>query len=339
MAPSRSGELSPVALFKSVEIDGCEISRASLHNLSFIKDLELMPGCRILISKRNMIIPHVEENLDCGRFKEKSVIPNQCPCCGQPVKAKERNKTQILRCDNPNCAMQNLRKFVHFVDKKAMDIEGLSEATLEKFIGRGWLRSFTDIYRLDKHSKEIVRMDGFGEKSWRRLWDSIQRSRNTTFERYIVAMDIPMVGRTASRELSRHFKGSLSAFEAAVYSGFDFTGLHDFGTVLHRNIHGWFKSEENKSLWKELQTMVRVEKKSATAKDTKNSFAGRTIVVTGKLECFTHDSINAKIESLGATAGSSVSKTTDFLICGEKAGSKFGKASLTEQVCPFPSLT
>jgi DNA ligase (NAD+) len=150
-------------------------------------------------------------------------------------------------------------------------------------------------------------------------------------------MDIPMVGRTASRELCRHFKGSLAAFEAAVYSGFDFTGLNDFGAVLHRNIHGWFKSKENQCLWKELQTMVRTEKKKAAAKDSESSFAGRTIVVTGKLECFTRDSINAKIESLGATAGSSVSKNTDFLICGEKAGSKLGKAKelgipvLTEQ--------
>jgi DNA ligase (NAD+) len=150
-------------------------------------------------------------------------------------------------------------------------------------------------------------------------------------------MDIPMVGRTASRELSRHFKGSLSAFEAAVHSGFDFTSLDDFGAVLHRNIHGWFKSKENQCLWKELQTMVRTEKKNATAKDSESSFAGRTIVVTGKLECFTRDSINAKIESLGATAGSSVSRNTDYLICGDKAGSKLGKAKelgipvLTEQ--------
>jgi DNA ligase (NAD+) len=335
--PSRTGELSPVALFDPVEIDGCEVSRASLHNLDFIKGLERMPGCRILVSKRNLIIPHVEENLDRGRFKERSIIPKQCPCCGQATRAKDDGMTSVLLCGNPECAMRNLRKFAHFAGEKAMDIEGLSEATLEKFIGRGWLRSFSDIYRLDEYAKEIVDMEGFGEKSWRRLWEAIQRSRNTTFERYVIAMDIPMVGRTASRELSRHFKGSLNAFESAVNAGFDFTALKDFGAVLHRNIHCWFKAKENQCLWKELQMELKIEKKGAAAGNKESSFSGRTIAVTGKLERFTRDSINAKIESLGAKAGGSVSKNTDYLICGEKAGSKLGKARelgvtvLTEQ--------
>jgi DNA ligase (NAD+) len=325
--PSRSGELSPVALFSPVEIDGCEVSRASLHNLTFIENLELMPGCRILVSKRNMIIPHIEDNLDRGRFNKK-IFPKKCPCCGQPTRIRESNKTHVLRCDNLDCANQTLRKFVHFVSKKAMDIEGLSEATLEKFIGRGWLQNFTDIYRLDEHSQEILKMEGFGEKSWHRLWDSIQRSRKTTFERFIVAMDIPMVGRTASRGLCRRFNGSLTDFEFAVRSGFDFTQLNDFGEVLHRNIHKWFAVKENQYLWKELQTMATIVKKNAAkaAKNRGNPFIGRIIVVTGKLENFTRDSINAKIESLGAKAGSSVSSNTDYLICGEKAGSKLGKA-------------
>jgi len=326
--PSRSGELSPVALFDSVEIDGCNVSRASLHNLTFIENLELMPGCRILVSKRNMIIPHIEENLDRGRFKEWDIIPYNCSCCGQPTKILESKKTRILQCHNTKCATRNLRKFVHFVDKKAMDIEGLSEATLKIFISIGWLHSFTDIYRLDKHTQEIVKMEGFGNKSWRRLWDAIQKSRNTTFERFIVAMDIPMIGRTASRELSRYFNGSLAAFEKAAISGFDFCQLNNFGAVLHQNIHDWFKDKRNQFLWKELQTMTNTKKKSpsAAAKTRGNPFVGRIIVVTGKLERFTRDSINAKIESLGAKAGSSVSKNTDYLICGEKAGSKLDKA-------------
>jgi DNA ligase (NAD+) len=159
-----------------------------------------------------------------------------------------------------------------------------------------------------------------------RLWDAIQKSRQTTFDRYVVAMDIPMVGKTASNELCRHFNGSLKAFEFAVHTGFDFTVLNDFGAVLHRNIRDWFKVKENQNLWKELQTMVKVDKKAAGKKRKGNIFAGRTVVVTGKLESFTRDSINAKIESLGAIAGSSVSKNTDYLICGDKAGSKLGKA-------------
>jgi len=329
--PSRTGEIPPVAVFDTVEIDGCEVSRASLHNLSFIKGLELMPGCRILVSKRNMIIPQVEDNLDRGGFDAGSLFPRVCPCCGEPTRIHtsrtDKRITETLCCDNPYCETRRLRQFVHFVSKKAMDIEGLSEATLEKFIGRGWLHSFMDIYRLDEHREKIVQMDGFGEKSWQRLWDAIQASRSTTFERYLIAMDIPMIGNTASRELCRAFEGSLASFETAVDGGYDFTQLADFGDTLHQNIHNWFRDEENRYLWEELQMMMNIEKKETMTTISQDSpFAGKTIVVTGKVEPYTRDGINAKIASLGAHPGSSVSKNTDYLICGEKAGSKLQKA-------------
>ncbi|MDD4509499.1 MAG: NAD-dependent DNA ligase LigA [Oscillospiraceae bacterium] len=330
--PSRSGEITPVAIFDVVEIDGCDVSRASLHNLSFIKALELMPGCRMLVSKRNMIIPHVEENLDRGRFNEDVLIPKVCPCCGNPTNIhRSRNgsgkSTKTLFCDNPDCGMRHLRRFVHFVGKKAMNIDGISEATLEQFIGRGWLHTFMDVYRLDKHQNEIVRMNGFGEKSWQRLWNAIQHSRDTTFERYLISMDIPMIGNTASRELARQFGGNLNEFESAVDSGYDFTQLPDFGETLHRNIHEWFKDEENRNLWEELQKMMNIEKKTVIEIGTdSNPFAGKTIVVTGKVEPYTRDEINGKIVSYGAKPGSSVSKNTDYLVCGENAGSKLEKA-------------
>lgn len=329
--PSRTGEISPVAVFDTVEIDGCEVSRASLHNLSFIKGLELMPGCRILVSKRNMIIPQVEDNLDRGGFDAESLFPGICPCCKEPTRIHtsrtDKRLTETLCCDNPYCETRRLRQFVHFVSKKAMDIDGLSEATLEKFIGRGWLHSFMDIYRLNEHREEIIRMEGFGEKSWQRLWDAIQTSRNTTFERYLIAMDIPMIGNTASRELCRAFDGSLASFEAAVDNGYNFTQLADFGDTLHQNIHNWFRDEENRYLWEELQMTMNIEKREAMTTASQDSpFAGKTIVVTGKVEPYTRDGINAKIASLGAHPGSSVSKNTDYLICGEKAGSKLQKA-------------
>ena len=333
--PTRSGEISPVAVFDTVEIDGCDVSRATLHNLSFIEGLELMPGNRILVSKRNMIIPQVEENLDRGSFSMEDLVPGLCPCCGYQTEIHTTQKrvdgelklTKTLFCHNPHCASQNLRKFVHFVSKKAMDIEGLSEATLEQFIARGWLQDFTDIYRLDQHREEIIRMDGFGEKSWQRLWNAIEKSRTTTFERYLIAMDIPMIGNTASSALGRCFDWSLRAFEVAVDTGYDFTQLPDFGETLHNNIHEWFRIEENRILWEELKPMVNIEKKEMNTPAVQdNPFMGKTIVVTGKVEPYTRDGINAKIYSLGAKAGSSVSKNTDYLICGENAGSKLAKA-------------
>jgi len=235
---------------------------------------------------------------------------------------------ETLHCDNSNCANQILRKFVHFVGKKAMDIEGLSEATLKTFIDMGWLNDFTDIYKLGNFVFEITSLEGFGVKSWQRLQDAIQRSRKTTFERYLVAMDIPMIGRTASRELNRYFNNNLDGFETAVTGGFDFTVLDGFGATLHNNIHTWFNEPKNLILWKELQKMVTVETKDtpATSEGADNPFAGSTIVVTGKLVHFTRNSINAKIEELGATAGNTISKNTNYLICGEKAGSKLAKA-------------
>lgn len=197
---------------------------------------------------------------------------------------------------------------------------------LEKFIGRGWLHTYMDIYRLEEHKAEIVQMDGFGEKSWQRLWEAIQRSRNTTFERYLIAMDIPMVGNTASRTLARTFQSNLDAFEEAVVSGYDFTRLPDFGDTLQNNIRTWFDSEDNWFTWYELRELVQIAPPVPQQEIADSPFAGLTIVVTGKVEPYTREGINARIESLGAHAGSSVSSKTDYLICGENAGSKLEKA-------------
>lgn len=194
-------------------------------------------------------------------------------------------------------------------------------------IARGWLHSFTDVYRLDHYMQEIICMDGFGKKSWDNLWGAIQRSRNTTFERYLIAMDIPMIGNHASKVLAKQFGSSPSAFEEAVENDFDFSQLPDFGETLHQNIHQWFAQEENRILWEELQEMVTIQTVTTeTHSMEENPFVGCTMVVTGKVEPYTRSGINAKIESLGAVAGSSVTKKTDYLICGENAGSKLDKA-------------
>ena len=345
--PGRSGEIAPVALFDPVEIDGCTVSRASLHNLSFIKELELHPGCRILVSKRNMIIPHIEENLDRGHYAP-SLIPKRCPCCGKPTRIYARSggkggQVATLHCDNPDCGNQTLRKFVHFVGKKAMDISGLSEATLDRFISAGFLTTYQDLYHLDRYRHQIIGIEGFGIKSYANLQRSINASRRTTFARYLVAMDIPMIGRTASRALDNYFGGNLDVFEKAATSGFDFTALPDFGATLSGNIHQWFSVPDNLELWQTLQREFTFEnRKENVTMENKNNvtfspFYGCTIVATGKLEHFTRDGINSKIVSLGATAGSSVTRKTSYVICGEKPGSKLTKARelgipvLTEQ--------
>ena len=332
-----------------MEIDGCEVSRASLHNLTFIKNLELHPGCRILVSKRNMIIPHVEENLDRGAYED--MVPDACPCCGQPTRIYSRlvvnvPLTEALYCDNPECGSRILQKFVHFAEKKAMNIRGLSESTLEKLMELGYLETYQDLYHLDKYRDEITALEGFGEKSYENMIASINESRNTTFVRFVVAMDIPLIGRTASRILDGHFHGSLRELELAALDRFDFTCLEGIGDIMSANIQEWFRNSDHLLLWRNLQKELNFENgldAEASGEENnmngtnKNTFSGCTIVATGKLENFTRDGINAKIISLGATPGSSVTKKTDYLICGEKAGSKLAKAQqlgvkiLTEQ--------
>lgn len=325
--PARTGVIAPVAILRPVQIDGATVSRASLHNLSFIETLELMPGNRVLVSKRNMIIPHIEENLDRGKFDMGRVTLPYCPCCHRPTRIQKENGVKRLFCDNPDCATRRLRQFVHFAGKKAMNIEGLSEGTLEKLIGWGLLDNYWDIYGLDEHREEIVEIDGFGKKSWENLWDAIQRSRDTTFERYLIAMDIPLIGRTASKTLAQRFHSSLDEFESAVIHQFDFTQLSDFGETLHQNIYQWFQNEENWYFWSELRNHVRIAAHVPQIAPTAGGpFVGKTIVVTGKVEPYTRDGINAEIESLGGHAGNSVSKKTDYLVCGENAGSKLAKA-------------
>lgn len=342
--PGRSGEIAPVAVFDAVEIDGCSVSRASLHNVSFVKDLELHPGCRILVSKRNMIIPHIEDNLDRGHYVD-SMIPKKCPCCGNPVRIYARKGgngriIETLHCDNPDCRNQLLRKMVHFAGKKAMDISGISEAVIDRFIEKGFLHTCQDFYHLDRYRDEIIRMEGFGERSYEKMQESVEKSRHTTFVRYVVAMDIPLIGRTAGRVLDSFFKGNLQEFAKAAVDCFDFTSLPEFGEKMGQSIWDWFHNYENLKLWKTLQKEFHFEEREDITmrnRTENNPFAGCTVVATGKLENFTREGINSRITSLGATAGSSVTRKTDYLICGEKPGSKLAKARelgipvLTEQ--------
>lgn len=208
-----------------------------------------------------------------------------------------------------------------------MNIEGLSESTLEKFLDAGFLHTYQDIYHLNQFREKIISLNGFGEKSFDRFWDSITASRHTTFVRYLVSMDIPMVGRTKSRVLDSVFHGDLEAFKEAATGTYDFTKLEDFGETLNTNIHDWFSLEENLHLWEKLQKEFTFEKRKEENTMTKNSvFEGKTIVATGKLENFTRDEINAKILEIGAKPANSVTRKTNFLICGEKAGSKLTKA-------------
>jgi len=322
---TRSGELSPVAVFDSVEMDGTEVSRASLHNPKFIDDLRLNLGDRIMVSKRNMIIPHVESNLDYDTNKVPYLLPNQCPCCEMPIETRlNEGGDSALFCTNEKCFDRRLRQFEHFTRKKAMDIEGLSLSTLRKFMEAGLLNDKVDIYDLHNHRDSIVKMEGFGDKAFDRLINAIESSRTTTMEKFIIAMDIPMLGRHASAILCKAFECDLEGIKAAAISDFDFAKLEDFGSALNNKIHDWFRHEENLVQWERISEMITFKTPQAMAGNS--TFTGKTIVATGSFESFTRDSINTQIAALGAKASSSVSKKTDYVIVGDKAGSKKAKA-------------
>ena len=335
LATTRTGMVSITGLFDPVNIDGTVVSRAYLHNLDIFDEFQFGEGDTIHIYKANMIIPQIADNKTQSNTYS---LPMCCPCCGGLLTVRRTvGGTRQLYCENPHCAAKLVQKFAHFCEKTRMNIEGLSAVTLEKFIGHGWIRNFGDLYDLKRYREEIIESEGFGVKSYERLQASIEKSRHCTLAGFIAGLGIPMVGRHAGRDLDQYFKGSWEAFEQAIQEGFDFTQLPDFGPTMNNNIYQWYADKEEEKLWRPLLTKVTFQKEDMTMNNTQNPFAGKTVVATGKLVNYTRDGIQMKLLSLGAHPASSVSKKTDYLIVGEKAGSKLAKAqqlgvkTLTEQ--------
>jgi DNA ligase (NAD+) len=319
----KSAQLTPTAVFDAVEIDGTEVTRASLHNISIIKNLGLTNGCTVNVFKANQIIPQIDscDNDGSGEIK----IPSTCPICGGDAIIKKDNESEVLICTNPECAGKKLAQFTHFVSKKGMDIKNLSEATLETLISHGFIHDFKDIYNLNNHKQQLIHIDGYGKKSIENLLKSIRDSRDVKLENFITALGIPNIGLSAAKTISKYFNGDYEEFiQAYFYWHFDWTKLDDFGKVMADSINTYLHDnlEEINELAAEMN-FVLPEEYSVT----ENPFNGKTICVTGKLNHFTRDSINDKIISLGAKTAGSVSKKTDYLITNESSGSsKYKKA-------------
>ena len=318
----KTGTLTPTAIFKTVQIDGCDISRASLHNISIIKKLGLTNNCTIKISKRNEIIPCVEECLQDGDSPIK--IPKYCTVCGGETEVVTENASEVLMCKNPNCLGKLLGRLKFFVSKPAMNIDGLSEAILEVLIDKGWVKNFRDIYYLYQHGCEWERLDGFGERSVAKILDAIDWSREVKLENFICALSIDGVGRSASKTIADAFGGDFNAFYKAFQNHYNWADLSDIGEKTSANITKYLT--ENEAEIVDLASEMRfIVQKKIEIKE--NPFSGKTLCVTGKLNHFTRDSINVKIAELGAKAAGSVSKNTDYLITNEASGSsKYKKA-------------
>ena len=328
----RSGVISPVAVFDGVDLDGALTIKATLHNLSIIESLELGLGDTITVYRSNMVIPKVDDNLTRSNTL---IIPDTCPCCGSKAEIKHTDNSKFLMCTNPNCSAKTLAKFTHFVSRNCLNIDGLSNKTLETLISHDFLHTYKDIYNLSEHRQALTRLEGMGEKSVSTLLKSIENSRDVKLENFLNALGIPDVGLSTSKTLSDAFDGDFNAFYKAFKSNYNWSDLQDIGDKTASNIAKYLT--ENEAEIVDLASEMRfVVPKKIEVKE--NPFMGKNICCTGKLEHFTRDSINAKIIELGAKVASGVSAKTDYLITNTPdSGSsknvnakKFGTKIITE---------
>ena len=304
---SKTGLINPIAKFKETVIDGASVTRATLHNISYIENLQLGIGDKIRIYKANKIIPKVHDNLTRSNTWK---LPNKCPNCGGNVEVHNENGSKTLHCINDNCPAKLLGKLVHFCSKNAINIEGMSEATLQFLIDKGWVKSFQDIYKLDYHRQNWKEYDGFGDKSVDKLLDAIEDSRNTTLDRFIYSLSIPQIGRSASKDIAKFFNNNYEEFK--MYgTTINYTQIDGFGESMNNSLHKWLN--ENHIMMEELakEFTFKKEKNNNSSVD----LSGKTFVITGSLTRYKNrDELVSIIESMGGKVSGSVSTKTSYLI-------------------------
>lgn len=321
-SPSRTGLINPVAIFEPVELEGTTVSRASVHNISIMEDLELGVGDVIQVYKANMIIPQIAENLTRSGVKD---IPQVCPVCGGATKIQMENETKTLYCTNPECQAKHLKSFALFVSRDAMNIEGLSEATLEKFIGEGFIRDFTDIYHLDRYEETIKTLEGFGEKSYAKLITSVENSRSTTMPKVIYSLGIANIGLSNAKMICRAFDNDPQRMmQATVEELVDIQGV---GEVIARTFVDYFSDETHRDLFKRLLQEVKLQQEEG--EESAQIFENMNFVITGSVEHFANRrEVKEIIESRGGKVTGSVTGKTNYLINNDvqSASSKNKKA-------------
>lgn len=304
---SRTGLINPVAVFEPVELEGTTVSRASVHNVSIVRELKLGYNDEIKVYKANMIIPQIAENITGSATIE---IPKVCPVCGGPTGIKKANDTESLYCLNPDCQAKHIKRFEHFVSRNALNIDGISSQTLEKFIDRGFIKNYTDLYHLNNYEDEIVGMDGFGRKSYDNIIESVEKSRTVTLDHVIYALGIGGIGLANARLVSRHCNEDPEAVADITIE--ELMSVDGIGDVLAQSFREYFDDVNNRRLYNELLAELKLQKE---VRDTSSPVAGKTFVITGSVSHFTNrDELKAFIETLGGKTTGSVSAKTDYLI-------------------------
>ena len=321
-SPSRTGLINPVAVFEPVELEGTTVSRASVHNISIMEELELGVGDRITVYKANMIIPQIAENLTRSGVKD---IPETCPVCGGATRIAMDNETKTLYCTNPGCQAKHVKSFTLFVSRDAMNIEGLSEATLEKFIANGYVKDLTDLFHLDRYAEEIKNMDGFGEKSYENLQNSVDNARTTTLPRLVYSLGIPNIGIANAKVICRALGNDPERVMNATAEELD--EIPGVGDVIAKAYVDYFADEEHRDVFRRLLAEVHIPEEEETADSQK--FAGVNFVITGSVEHFANRAeVKEEIEKRGGKVTGSVTSKTNYLINNDvnSASSKNRKA-------------
>ena len=311
-SPSRTGLINPIAVFDPVELEGTTVSRASVHNVSILKELELGIGDTLQVYKANMIIPQIAENLTRSRNLQ---IPDTCPACGKEARIIKENEVEALYCTNPDCAAKKIKAFTLFVSRDAMNIDGLSEATLEKFIARGFIHTFGDIFEISRYKDEIMEMEGFGQKSFDNLMESLENARKTTLAKVIYSLGIANIGLANAKVICRHFDNSLDAIRKADLE--EVSAIDGIGPVIARNLVDYFHKEENNQKLDYLMQHLHIQQEEIKSQQI---FAGMNFVITGSLNHFSNrNEAKNLIESLGGKVTGSVTGKTTYLINNDTA--------------------
>ena len=312
-SPSRTGLINPVAIFEPVELEGTTVSRASVHNISIVKNLKLGIGDTITVYKANMIIPQIAENLTMSDSLE---IPKDCPACGGKTEIKQVNEVQSLYCTNPECSAKKIKAFTLFVSRDALNMEGLSEATLEKFIAKGFLHDFIDIFHLNRYEEEIKSMEGFGEKSYNNLMNSIETARKTTLPKVMYSLGIANIGLANAKMICKEFKYDLKAMMSATVE--ELSRIDGVGEVIAGTFCDYFSTEEHRIMVEKLMSELQVEVE--VAEEGNQILEGKSFAITGSLEYFENrNQLKEKIESLGGKVTGSVTGKTFALINNDAA--------------------
>lgn len=305
---SRTGLINPVAIFEPVELEGTTVSRASVHNISILRSLKLGIGDRITVYKANMIIPQIAENLTGS---DNLTIPDKCPVCGQPTQIKQVNEVQSLYCLNPDCDAKKIKAFTLFVSRDALNVDGLSESTLEKFLARGFLHEFADLFKLSRYEGEIMQMEGFGEKSYRNLQESLNRARNTTLPRLIYGLGIENIGVANAKMLCRHFRFDLSRLWGATLE--ELAEIDGIGEVIALSVRAFFDEEKNKEQLEHLLPELSIA--AEVTEEGEQTLAGMNFVITGSLIHYENRNLlKEEIEKKGGKVTGSVTGKTTCLI-------------------------